>query len=416
MKDSENSDRTMQERRWGSAVEVEKWTSCPIPDIVCEGDGEARAREVLAENIVLVRLIEEVDADDPVLDLAAKLDVEWPFIRAAAAASANRLKSLDSTLTPFTTEDTSIVVFGSLARRELTSGSDLDWVLLVDGSASPIHLEDSLSIESSLEEESAKRPGPEATFGGLVFSHDLINYIGGGDDTNANLTRRMLLLLESVCIGRDDAYRRVVTNVLRRYIVEDYGWMHGRNPRNVPRFLLNDMARYWRTLAVDFAYKRRRRAGRGWALRTAKLRLSRKLTYAAGLLMCFRCAILPAGTDEIPGGDIEQAALELVDHLQTDVQMTPLALFASLFIEHDQLSDAARRMFGAYDDFLAILNDDDKRKHLDELSQPELVASDPVYQRVRELGHEFQGALDAVFFDPVGCPQIYELTRTYGVF
>ncbi len=170
--------------------------------------------------------------------------MEWPFIRAARSASTNRIESLNSTLTPFTSEDTSIVVFGSLARRELTSGSDLDWVLLVDGSASPIHLDDSLSIESSLEEETEKRPGPEATFGGLVFSHDLINYIGGGDDTNANLTRRMLLLLESVCIGRDDAYRRVVTNILKRNIVEDYGWMHGRNPRNVPRFLLNDMARY----------------------------------------------------------------------------------------------------------------------------------------------------------------------------
>src|SRR5262249_42126454 len=119
--------------------------------------------------------------------------------------------------------------------------------------------------------------------------------------------------------------------------------------------------------------------------------------------------------NQIPVGDIEQAALELVDHLQTDVQMTPLALFARLFMEHDQLGDAARRMFGAYDEFLAIL-DDENRKHLDELSEPEVVPTDPVYQRVRELGHEFQAALDAVFFDPVGCPQIYELTKTYGVF
>ena len=31
----------------------------------------------------------------------------------------------------------------------------------------------------------------EATFGGVVFSHDLINDIGGGDDTNANLTDAM---------------------------------------------------------------------------------------------------------------------------------------------------------------------------------------------------------------------------------
>ena len=103
------------------------------------------------------------------------------------------------------------------------------------------------------------------------------------------------------------------------------------------------------------------------------------------------CATLPPGTDGIPGGDIEQAALELVDHLQADVQKTPLALFASLFIEHDQLGDAARRMFGAYDEFLAILNDDDKREHLDELSQPELVATDPVYQRVRERGTSSRG-------------------------
>jgi hypothetical protein len=68
-----------------------------------------------------------VDADDPVLQLAAKLGVDWPFISAAASASANRIESLNSALAPFTTEDTSIVVFGSLARRELTSGSDLDW-------------------------------------------------------------------------------------------------------------------------------------------------------------------------------------------------------------------------------------------------------------------------------------------------
>lgn len=357
-----------------------------------------------------------MDTGDSVHDLAAKLGVEWPFIRAAATASEDRIRSLHSALAPFTTEDTSIVVFGSLARRELTSGSDLDWILLVDGGANPVHLDDSLSIESLLKEEAVKRPGPEATFGGLVFSHDLINYIGGGDDTNANLTRRMLLLLESVCIGRDDAYRRVVNNVLRRYIVEDYGWMHGRNPRNVPRFLLNDMARYWRTLAVDFAYKRRQRAGRGWALRTAKLRLSRKLTFAAGLLMCFRCATHPPGPTDPLGGDPDQAALKLVEILRTYVEMRPLALFAELFLEDDRLNAVASRMFGTYDEFLAILDDDEKREHLDGLSQPEVVATDPVYQRVRELGHEFQGALDSIFFDPVGCPQLYELTRTYGVF
>jgi predicted nucleotidyltransferase len=358
-----------------------------------------------------------VETGDPIRQLSAKLGVEWKAIEAAARASADRIRSLNSSLNTFTTEDTSVVVFGSLARRELTSGSDLDWVLLVDGIADPEHLEASLSIESFLKEEAVKGPGREATFGGLVFSHDLINYIGGSDDTNANLTRRMLLLLESLCIGRDDAYRRVVNNVLRRYIVEDYGWMHARNPMNVPRFLQNDIARYWRTLAVDFAYKRRQRAGQGWALRTTKLRLSRKLTYAAGLVMCFRCSTHPnpPGTADLPTGDMDRAALALVDHLSNDVRMTPLAIFARLFLESDRLDEAASRMFGAYDEFLAILDDDERRKHLDGLSQPD-VAADPDYMRVRELGHVFQGALDSVFFDPELCPELHDLTKTYGVF
>ena len=46
-------------------------------------------------------------------------------------------RGISSSLTRLTGEDTSIVVFGSLARSELTSGSDLDWVLLVDGFADP---------------------------------------------------------------------------------------------------------------------------------------------------------------------------------------------------------------------------------------------------------------------------------------
>jgi hypothetical protein len=286
---------------------------------------------------------------------------------------------------------------------------------LVDGIADPEHLEATLDIETLLKDEEVKGPGAEATFGGLVFSHDLINYIGGGDDTNANLTRRMLLLLESACIGRDDAYRRVINNVLRRYIREDYGWMHARNPSNVPRFLQNDMARYWRTLAVDFAYKRRQRAGRGWALRTAKLRLSRKLTYASGLLMCFDCALNPPRTEISPQVDSESAALAIVAHLSNLVDVTPLALFAKLFLEFKGLEGTATEMFGVYDEFLSILNDDDKRSHLDRLSQPD-VANDEIYQRVRVLGHDFQHALDSVFFNPQGCPELYELTKTYGVF
>ncbi len=62
-------------------------------------------------------------------------------------------------------------------------------------------------------------------------------------------------------------------------------------------------------------------------------------------------------------------------------------------------------MFGAYDQFLAIINVNKNRKQLDRLAQDD-VAADPVYQELRGLGHEFQGALNTVFFDPEAFPHL----------
>jgi predicted nucleotidyltransferase len=352
---------------------------------------------------------------DLIAQLSRTLGEEWPAVSKARAATSERRRALEGALGKYTSEDTSMVVFGSLGRSEITSGSDLDWILLVDGFASPEHIDASLAIEQHLQSADVKGPGAEATFGGLVFSHDLIHYIGGEDDTNANLTRRMLLLLESVPVGREDAYSRTINNVLSRYIVEDFGWMHARNPMNVPRFLQNDMARYWRTLAVDFAYKRRQRAGKGWALRTAKLRLSRKLTYAAGLLMCFSCALDPEIRATVPSEAEPAAAHRVVAHLSAYVRKTPLEIIAAFVLANERLTPAARILLRAYDSFLALLDDDGRRDRLNSLEQDE-IAGDEVYQAVRHLGHQFQSALDEIFLSQDTSPELFDLTKKYGVF
>jgi predicted nucleotidyltransferase len=133
----------------------------------------------------------------PLDELAQILGTEWPRITAARRAAQLKIVELNEAVSGLTSPDTSVVIYGSLAREEFTQGSDLDWTLLVDGQADPQHQSELLSIRERLA-EFGKAPGREKTFGRLTFSHPLLHMIGGEDDTNANTTRRVLFLLELV--------------------------------------------------------------------------------------------------------------------------------------------------------------------------------------------------------------------------
>src|SRR5688572_14420087 len=83
----------------------------------------------------------------------------------------------------------------------------------------------------------------------MIFSHDLIHQIGGEDDTNRNTTRRLLLLLESAPVGREDAYHRVFRNILNRYLLEDRGFWKVRNSAFLGfcRTILQDTDEPWQS-------------------------------------------------------------------------------------------------------------------------------------------------------------------------
>jgi predicted nucleotidyltransferase len=358
----------------------------------------------------------ESGGEPNVLDkLQHELGVKWPTLNQARLDAGKKKKELLQALSPYESEDTSIVVFGSLARDEFTSGSDIDWTLLVDGLANPEHQDNSAEVSKHIRGIEGRAPGREGTFGGLTFSHDLIHKIGGGDDTNRNTTQRILLLLESVAIGRRDAYERVIKNVLSRYVREDYGLIFSTGPYRVPRFLQNDIARFWRTVAVDFAYKQRQRGDAGWALRTAKLRLSRKLIYASGLLMCFEChSAIPA---EEAGGNRRSPESQLhayVEHLWKSSQKTPLEILAGTFLRCRELDDVACKFFDTYDKFLALIDDNVVRAHLEALAREEVAGSE-IFEKMRILGHDFQECLDKLFFEE-NAAELYKLTKVYGVF
>ncbi len=90
-------------------------------------------------------------------------------------------------------------MFGSWAREELTSGSDDDWAVLA---AEPFAAYDpeivaAMAVAQQHLGVDNQAPGEQGVFGVPFDLPSLVDNIGLDADTNTNLTRRMLLLLES---------------------------------------------------------------------------------------------------------------------------------------------------------------------------------------------------------------------------
>jgi hypothetical protein len=223
----------------------------------------------------------------------------------------------------------------------------------------------------------------------------------------------VLLLLESFVPANWEAYKRVRRHILDRYVEDDYGLSFGSGQKTVPRFLLNDLSRYWRTVTVDFVHKQRADAGGGWALRNAKLRMSRKLIFAAGLLVCFECHLDPAAESARRNlRSSEGGGAELVQYIEQQFSLTPLEILARSVLVHAN-SETAKLLFDSYDEFLSLLDNHEKRRVLQELD-PRLTQGNEVYGEVREISHRFQRGLTGLFFKD--SKEVYSLTEFYGVF
>lgn len=102
------------------------------------------------------------DNDDAIDHLATIHGRTWQHLkdcRIAAGVERERIRLYIEKLVP---ANCSFLVFGSLARDEFTSGSDVDWALLIDGAVSPRHLDVSQQIAKFLAD---KPPGPTQVFG-----------------------------------------------------------------------------------------------------------------------------------------------------------------------------------------------------------------------------------------------------------
>jgi predicted nucleotidyltransferase len=350
-----------------------------------------------------------MDFFNSIKDFERKNNKSWNTIFSAAKLTDDNLNKICDQFrrTKLFSSDLDLVIFGSIARGECTSGSDVDWTLLVDGQANPEHRSTAHLIEERIVQSGLAQPGTTGMFGHTTFSHDLIHNVGGEDDTNHNISRRILLLLESDKISIDKtehsgtAYDRVIRGIINQYIDNDSGFEASSGKENVPRFLLNDIVRFWRTMCVDFAFKQKEQRGKKWALRNIKLRMSRKLIFVKGLLMCCKIYKTKLTEDEIK------------QQLHKSVTTKPLEFIVSELIDNKIPEKFIVTLLDSYDQYLEMINDKEFRQQLNDLEMHK-VYGNKFFEKARENSHNFQEALFNVFIKEES--KINEFTLKYGVF
>ena len=323
----------------------------------------------------------------PLTALGAAGGVVFGALEAARRRTAERCDAARAVLAGVPRDrDVAVVLLGSWGRGELTSGSDDDVLVITTGSRRP----GLRPTVGELQPVFGGASGAQGTFDDVVTVTELAT-IGLQEDSNRILTRRMLVLLESAPLLGPDVHRRVLAGLLDAYLGGE------RRDRRPPRFLLNDVVRYWRTVAVDFEAKARAGEDGKWALRHAKLRTSRTMLFAGGLLPVLECHHVTA--DDAP-------ALLLSELLQP-----PTDRIAAAFLRYEAV-DAGVRTLGAYDRFLALLHDPERRAALERLPRSR-AREDPDFQECRRLGREIQQGLTALLFER---EPLRRLIRQYGVF
>lgn len=362
---------------------------------------------------------------DPSLDYVQLVltaqNLNCPTIVAAGRDAAEVRQLLSKSLRQFTSDDVDIVVFGSLARGEWTHGSDVDWTMLIDGQAKTDHRATARAVEKALADirfrgHSLKEPGGEGIFGNMAFSHDIVHHIGGQSDTNRNTTQRVLMLLEATALRDQDdelsgPFARISRQILNRYLHSDSIFHdEGEDQSRIPRFLLNDIVRYWRTMCVDFAYKDWEQAGKKWAIRNIKLRTSRKLLFFAGFLTVFSCF----QNESLRRGGLGSFdyLLKLQSHLLNFVRATPLNILAWTLRELSAIELCAEFLTN-YESFLVEINDINVRKHLGDLCERD-VYKDEDFLRCRKISHSLQATLQRLCF-AFDTP-LRQFTCEYGLF
>jgi predicted nucleotidyltransferase len=265
--------------------------------------------------------------------------------------------------------DEMVFINGSFARREASEGSDVDFYIVTQKEGEHSQWADQIKIE--IEKIVPISPAEDGAFYHVEQLETLIKNIGGEHDNNHNLTRRMLLLLEGEWLFNGLGLKDIRRKILERYIAE------GITDHQIALFLLNDIVRYYRTMAVDYEFKTvETKKVKPWAIRNIKLIFSRKLLYASGLFSVATTA--------------ERTRSQKISELEKLFDLTVIDRMRCI------CGDSARPMLDSYNHFLSKLGDTSTRTHLNSLKK-EQRQDDTIFRELKNEGHHFTRELLKLF-------------------
>jgi len=234
---------------------------------------------------------------------------------------------------------------GSYARLEASAYSDIDLFFLYPGKRRDIvepHTNE-IRLFGKVIEIIDKMGLPKFSNDGqyltILHTDDIVENLGNPTDDHANyFTARMLLLLESQCLCRNDEYTNVIAQIVSSYF-KDYP---DHEKTFQPTFLLNDICRFWKTLLLNYENKRKihpesdeRKTKQ--KVRNFKLKFSRMTT-------CF-ASIIALGSYIAPVKE---------EHVIEMTKLTPRERLAAAASRDPELRPLVDKLLGQYAWFLEM--------------------------------------------------------------
>lgn len=295
-----------------------------------------------------------------------------------------------------------VLGLGSMGRYEMSSESDLDYLVVCHADDGHDHAAENCLADdlrnSVLPGVVLRPPGKTGLFGQGVSTSELFEIIGLDEDTNSTHSRRVLVLEESVSLGAPHLHDTLLRTMANRYIdAIPLGNF------SVPRFLVNDLARYWRQLTVD--YQAKSESGPS-SLRRLKLLGPRKFTYASSVL-----ALLTLELRQLDKAGIENRLVEVF-------KSPPSLRFLDEIAFLDKLEpggEAGRHGIEAVrvmNEFSGLFSNRAWRERVESARDREEADNLPEFQKGRDLARKLQTELDSLFFSS----HLEKLTRKYLVF